>query len=610
MYSEKKNNNTASKIALKEDLPYKALNYNHWLQIYMISAIFCNLILLFWDSSVDLGFWENWTKQLIVKGYTEFNGDYPPIFIHWLYVVGQIYSQLDIPVEKNIFLKYLTQLPVVLSHLVLTGVVLQILKKTFASEVHFHTVMLLTALNPAILFNGPIWGQIDIIPLIPVIAALFAGISERYRLYTFPLYSLALLTKFQMIAFAPVFGILFFVDYKSHLKSILLCLSVCVIAFLPFIITHNFLAAVKRAYLDTLHVGATTMGASNIWILLTGNATPDTILLFGIDSNNPVASFFKAKNFGMIAFSLACLAVFLQGIKNILNRKYVNDQSALATDTLFYAMTCAAAFFTLLPAMHERYLLPAVIVSLVYSSMRPTRAFYPIVFSFISTFNLAMATGIKTSSIWPAISWLMLIAFLYLIMEFLFRRSWYIFIKDVIHKLFAFRGLFVTVLVTSYLILGNQLLEQTKIRPLVLTHNQIALNKLQPIFASQDFGSLQIDKSANGNILSVAGKRFENGLGTHANSKIDYILPNNTMELTFLFGLDDEVESANVTFSVWSDDTLLWQSQPVYGSERNLEPVSIALKNITHLSLRVSSNGDISSDHADWIQPILTLGEQ
>ena len=195
-------------------------------------------------------------------------------------------------------------------------------------------------------------------------------------------------------------------------------------------------------------------------------------------------------------------------------------------------------------------------------------------------------------------------------MEFLFRRSWYIFIKDVIHKLFAFRGLFVTVLVTSYLILGNQLLEQTKIRPLVLTHNQIALNKLQPIFASQDFGSLQIDKSANGNILSVAGKRFENGLGTHANSKIDYILPNNTMELTFLFGLDDEVESANVTFSVWSDDTLLWQSQPVYGSERNLEPVSIALKNITHLSLRVSSNGDISSDHADWIQPILTLGEQ
>jgi len=604
MYSDK--NNNASSYTLPK-LPHTLIPYSYWLQVYMIAAIFSNLILLFWDSNGDLGFWENWIKQLISKGYHEFNGDYPPVFIHWLYLAGQIYSELGLPVERNIFLKYITQLPVMLSHLFLIGIVFQLAKKRSASAVHFHAVMLLTALNPAILFNGPIWGQIDVIPLIPVIAALLAGASTRYKIYTFPLYTLGLLTKFQMIAFAPVFGILFFINYKIHLKSIFLCIAVFILVFLPSIIADNFFTGLKRAYIDVLHVGATTMGASNIWILLTGNAAPDTIILFGINSNNLLAPLFKAKNFGMISFSLVCLAVFLQGIKNILHKKYITEPTALADDIFFYAMICSVAFFTLLPAMHERYLLPAVIISLVYFSMHPGKAFYPLAFSLISAFNLAMAMGIKTSSIWPVISWLMLIAFFYAIMEFLFKRSWVIFIKDVTDKLFAFRGLFVVVLVISYLILGNQLVEQTKIRNPVLAENQIALSQLQPHFTRQDFGRLQINKSTNGRVLAVAGKRFENGLGTHANSQIDYLLPNNALELTFFFGLDDEVESANVTFSVWGNDKLLWQSQPVYGAEKDLNLVTLSLKNIKRLSLRVSANNDISNDHADWIQPIITL---
>jgi hypothetical protein len=599
-------NNTAPSYVLSKPA-YVLIPYNYWLQIYMITAIFSNLILLFWDSNGDLGFWENWIKQLINKGYHEFNGDYPPIFIHWLYIAGQIYSQLGLPVEKNIFLKYITQLPVVFSHLLLTGIIFQLAKKASAGAVHFHAAMLLTALNPAILFNGPIWGQIDILPLMPVIVALLAGVSSRYKIYTFPLYTLAMLTKFQMIAFAPVFGILFFTDYKTHLKSIFLCIAVFALAFLPSIIAHNFLTGLKRAYIDVLHVGATTMGASNAWILLTGNAAPDTIILFGVDSNNPLAPLFKAKTFGMVSFSLVCLMVFLHGVKNIVCKKYINDTHALRDDTLFYAMICAAAFFTLLPAMHERYLLPAVIVSLVYFSINPGKAFYPVAFSLISAFNLAMAMGIKTSSIWPVISWFMVIAFSYAILELLFKRSWTLFIKDVTEKLCAFRGLFAAVLVISYLALGHQLVEQTKIRKPVLEENQIALTQLQPHYTRQDFGRLQINKSINGNALSITGKRFENGLGTHANSQIDYLLPNNAVELTFFFGLDDEVESANVTFSVWGDDKLLWQSQPVYGSEKHLKLIALPLKNIKRLSLRVAANNDISNDHADWIQPIITI---
>ncbi len=604
------NNNAARYSSPKLTLPL--IPYNYWLQVYMIAAIFSNFILLFWNGNGgDIGFWEDWIKQLINKGYHEFNGNYPPVYIHWLYLSGKAYSTLQMAVENNIFLKYVTQLPVIFSHLILTGIVFKLAKKHSSNPVHFHAAMLLTALNPAILFNGPIWGQIDIIPLIPVVAALLAGVSTRYKIYTFPLYCLGLLTKFQMIAFAPAFGILFFTDYKSHLKAILLCIAVFIVAFLPSIIAHNFFAAFKLAYIDVLHqYGTTTMGASNIWILLTGNASPDSILVFGMDSNNFLAPLFKAKHFGMISFSLVCIIVFAQGIKNLLKNRYHTNHAALTNDILFYALICAMAFFTLLPAMHERYLLPAVIISLVYFAINPSKIFYPLAFSFISAFNLAMAMGIKTSSIWPIISWFMLLAFCYGMMELVFKRSWNIFIKDVTDKLFAFNSLFIVVLVVSCLMMGNHLVDMTKIHAPTLTKNQIALSNLQPQFARQDFGRLQINKSSNGSILSVTGRRFGNGLGTHANSQIDYWLPENALELNFMFGLDDEIESADVTFSVWGDDQLLWQSQPVYGAESDLETIKLPLKHIKRLSLRVSSNGDISSDHADWIQPILTLENQ
>lgn len=585
--------------------------YTYWLQVYLFAGLFCNFLFLFWDGNGgDIGFWEDWIRQLMNKGYQDFNGNYPPVYIHWLYVAGQLYSALNIPVENNIFLKYIAELPVMLSHLLLVAIVFQLLKKYALNAIHFHAAMLLTAANPAILFNGPIWGQIDALPLIPIVFALLAGISLGYKILAFPLFCLGLLTKFQMIAFAPVFGILFFLDYKTHLKAIILCAAVFFIAFLPSILAHNFVTAFKLAYVDVLHqYGATTMGASNIWILLTGNAAPDSIILFGIASNNPLAPLFKAKHFGMISFSLVCLITFLQGVKNVYRKKYSTHPDTLANDILFYAMICSMAFFTLLPAMHERYLLPAVIISLIYFAINPTKIFYALAFTFISAFNLGMAMGIKTSTIWPVISWLMLAAFFYALMELFFKRSWSIFLKDVLSNALGHKGVFLLVCVFSGLVLGNHLFYKTKIQPLVLADNQIALTHLQPSFTQQDYGQLQINKSNNGTVLSVAGKRFENGLGTHANSQIDYALPENTVALEFIAGLDDQVESASVTFSVWGDNQLLWQSSPMYGAEKNTDMVKVSLNNIKTLSLRVSGDGNIDSDHADWIQPLLTVAK-
>ncbi|HEY7772484.1 MAG TPA: hypothetical protein VIC26_04845, partial [Marinagarivorans sp.] len=84
-----------------------------YLQIYLIAAIACNLLLLFFEGyGGDLGYWKSWVSQLERNGYKDFNGNYPPLYIHWLYLVAKFYAWVDVPIEANNLLKYCAQIPV------------------------------------------------------------------------------------------------------------------------------------------------------------------------------------------------------------------------------------------------------------------------------------------------------------------------------------------------------------------------------------------------------------------------------------------------------------------------------------------------------------------
>ena len=576
-------------------------------QLYICAAIFANLGLLFWDSNGDVGYWVDWTKQLANNGYTNFDGNYPPIYIHWLYLVAQIYNYLELPIENNLLIKYLAQVPILLAHLVLIAVVYKLLRKYSTNSSHFHIAMMLTALNPAILFNGPIWGQVDILPLLPVAAALLVSSSCRFKLLTMPLYTLALLTKFQMIAFAPLMGIIFLRHIKLHLVGCGIALVTIVIAFIPFALAGNFLGAIQLAYVDVLHqYSATTMGAANIWILLTGNAAPDNIILFGISADSPLAILFKAKHFGMICFTIVCLIVFAQGLYLLWKQKLAQQNPNNAAQLFFYAMICTMAFFTLLPAMHERYLLPAVIIALVGYALNPKLLIYPIAFSFISAFNLAMCMGLKTANVWPAISWLMLGIFTYGILELLVGRRWFNVTQKYFWHLAEYRYFSLLVLIISTTYMSNRLYNESYLYKPTLSSNQMFLTELPMAIAEQGYGQVNINRSVNGTILTADNRRYAVGIGTHANSRIEYRLPTHTVQLHIMAALDDEAESASIVFSIWGDDRKLWESPPHYGAEAPAE-VSVDLTGINRLRLEVDGMGEISSDHADWLNPVLTF---
>lgn len=594
--------------AIIQEVVENPLSRAQWLQAYLIAAVFCNLYILFFNGHFDIGFWKNWTTQLAATGFSDYHGDYPPLWSNWLYVVSRFYNYFHMPIENNILFKYLTQLPVTAYHLLLIYLIYKILEIHCKNAAHFHAALCFTVFNPAILFNGPIWGQIDVTPLVPLIAALMAGVSRRYQVFMIPLYMLAMLTKFQMIAFAPVFGILFFRNIKSHLIGIILSIPTFLIAFLPAILAKNFIQAFSLPYINSMSMfSAATMGAPNIWLLTVGDLAPDNIILFGVNPNSRWASLFSLKHFGMIIFSVICLLVFLAGIKKLSVHCFKQNQEVIPSDIFFYAVVCATAFFTILPGMHERYLLPAAIIALAYFATSPTKAFYPISLTMISAFNLTMSHGINTSLIWPSLALIMIIVFLYTFFEFLFGSKWPAFIKKISAKILAIRWIGAAVFLVSILCMTNYLYPKNIIYSLNVQKNQILLTQIQPTYAAQDYGTLQINTNTAGTTLSIGGKRYANGFGVHASSTINFQLPEKAKSLSFIAGLDSTVVSANVTFYVWGDGKLLWQSPLIIHSEKDSETITIDITGVKEMSLKVSSMGDINADHANWVNPIITL---
>src|SRR5262249_40059849 len=124
------------------------------------------------------------------------------------------------------------------------------------------------------------------------------------------------------------------------------------------------------------------------------------------------------------------------------------------------------------------------------------------------------------------------------------------------------------------------------------------LDELDITQTQQGWGSPQRNKSVDKHPLTVGGKEFERGLGTHAESHL-FIRPNEAMRFTAMVGVDDEVKEdrATIVFQVRGDKKVLFDS----GVMKHHDPaklVDIDITGVKKLELRVADAGDgISFDH-------------
>lgn len=70
--------------------------------------------------------------------------------------------------------------------------------------------------------------------------------------------------------------------------------------------------------------------------------------------------------------------------------------------------------------------------------------------------------------------------------------------------------------------------------------SEIYLSSLTPLSARQGWSTLKLDVSIDENPITIAGKKYTTGLGTHAAAEIWYEIPEGVVAFKTLFGIDDE----------------------------------------------------------------------
>ncbi len=198
-------------------------------------------------------------------------------------------------------------------------------------------IMMLFALNPALIFDTVVWGQSDSIVALPMIAAAILILTGRYRL-GWSAAAIAILAKPQAIAFAPPLGL--WTLFNAGLGECGWCagafIGTVAIGIMPYQLGHSW-DWIINVYKDLgTRFSEASVGAFNFMGLIGGMGTPDTDKILG-----PVS-------YSAFGLSLAG-AVYLIA-------SYLIWRARSARGAWLAIFVALFGFFMFAPRMHERYL--------------------------------------------------------------------------------------------------------------------------------------------------------------------------------------------------------------------------------------------------------------
>ena len=118
----------------------------------------------------------------------------------------------------------------------------------------------------------------------------------------------------------------------------------------------------------------------------------------------------------------------------------------------------------------------------------------------------------------------------------------------------------------------------------------------------QGWGKPQLNRSIREKPLSIGGRKFDRGVGTHARSTYRLELAGGTERFQASVGLDDSAGQGSVQFVVLADGKRLFDSG-VMRSNTPPKTVDVDLKGVNSLLLQVTDGGDgVNNDHGDWAE--------
>lgn len=560
-------------------------------------CVLANLLCTFGNSyDGDQSFWVGWVQQLMDGGFGNFKGNYPPLYVFWLWVVAQVHSVFGIAVGKTFLLKFICLWPVYFSHLFLVDWLCRFTGKFGCPDWRRHLLIGFVALNPAILLNGPIWGQVDMLPVLLAMLSIYCISRPGKIKYASLFFVLSVLTKFQMIMFLPVFGGLFLRYWRTSWKGLPFALLGIVVVLLPFVISGNLVRMLTNAYVQTSsQYPYATFNGANLWMLLAGNAAPDNVPIWGVRDYG-LGFLLKPSVLGRILF--VAISVFVL-VKSLFCRT-VRGAYALCTLN-------AVAFFVVLPGMHERYLLYAIPAALCWAVWDIRRGgIFCLLITLVASMNINFINTFKGHEAWMVASSIGCIALVAMIFVIAFPKLSSKGVSAVSRLSLPPYVVYVALLVILLVECGNLLYQNRPVK-VPEADNHVLLTSLKALQEHQGYKSPRINESVEGRLLTSGDRLYKNGIGTHAPSMIVYKLPENADSLFLGAGIDDEVyDRGQVKFSVKLDGRLVWESPTLRGRDR---PVfaQIPVSGARLLELVTDPDGDDNSDHADWLNAYLKL---
>ncbi len=334
----------------------KALRIKHPVR-WLLGGCFvlsCILAVCYRGHPTDINNFSAWAQQLANVGIPDFYtsgiwADYPPGYMYVLYVCGMLGKLFGVVAGHPLFTLFV-KLPAMLADLGCAYLIYRFAKNRFSERASLFLCALM-ALNPMVLLDSAIWGQMDSILTLILALALWFYLRGNKPVCA-ALFVLGVLVKPQMLAFGPLLFVVFAVDivkdpkqgFKSLGLSILAGVGTLLLVALPFSKGQGTL------WLWDLYTNAANLyryasvNAFNFYALLGMNWAQDsTVVLFGL----------RAAQIGMGSIVIMCATV---GIL------YVRDGEKHALIPL-----CAIlmwGIFAFSQNMHERYLFPSIFLFL------------------------------------------------------------------------------------------------------------------------------------------------------------------------------------------------------------------------------------------------------
>lgn len=557
-------------------------------------------IALHWTSmDQDIEFWKSWIWQLQVGGYPALASmwppaNYPPLIQHWFRVLVWLLDAAGATPDSDMLVKTWTLLPVLLCQLVLIELVARTLIARGADPMD-SAVFWLTVFNPAIFLVGPLWGQVDLLPFLPLYAAMLAALDPRRAIWTLPLLALALLIKFQSIVFVPVIAGLAMNAWRRQLPGAIIATLLVLLCFAPFIPAGGIYAAMERAYWG--NVGAFpyfSLNAANFWYLFAGGShrlTPPT-LLTGEWASAAWAGWVSPSRIGMLVFAALSGFAFLRCWR----RPRLDSALGLAVLT-------SLGFFAFSSAMHERYLFLALPFCALWVSHQPRyRLWYPLLTAIVYL-NANFVLNLASPAGWKILSVTVILAFAGLALHVTSRRFEVAANALIEQSSSAPRLPYAALIVAWTGLFGMELADAIPRPAQAMLHGKRALflTQLAPENQYQEWGELQTDRNLQGQPLCIAAECYATGLATHARASIAYRIPQDACRFKAKVGLDRGSHGGRVMFSVELDRERIWTS-PELTSGSAAMPVDLSIKGGRRLLISVDSLGDNYNDHADWAE--------